>query len=111
MTPETATTASRCETGACQPELRVPGHRAELVRVGQIGARECHQQAVRDAQSLDGVEVFGGLPAPSPASAAITNITAGTGPTPASMLVTKRWCPGTSTNASWFPGGSSAVQA
>ena len=41
-----------------------------------------------------------------PSSAATTNITAGTGPAPASMLVTNRSCPGTSTNATWPPDGS-----
>lgn len=39
-----------------------------------------------------------------PSSAATTIIAAGTGPTPASMFVTNRSCPGTSTNAT---GGSS----
>ena len=38
-----------------------------------------------------------------PPSAATTNSTAGTGPTPASMFGTKRSCPGTSTNASRSP--------
>ena len=41
-----------------------------------------------------------------PSSAATVNSTAGTGPTPASMLGTKRSCPGTSTNASRSPDGS-----
>ena len=41
-----------------------------------------------------------------PSSAATTNITAGAGPAPASMLETNRSCPGTSTNAIWPPDGS-----
>ena len=41
-----------------------------------------------------------------PSSAATTNITAATGPTPASMFVMNRSCPGTSTNASSSPDGS-----
>lgn len=45
-----------------------------------------------------------------PSSAATTIMTAGTGPTPASMFVTNRSCPGTSTNASRSP-RSRAVQA
>jgi hypothetical protein len=42
-----------------------------------------------------------------PPSAATTNSTAGTGPTPASMFGTNRSCPGTSTNASRPPPASS----
>ena len=45
-----------------------------------------------------------------PPSAATTNSTAATGPTPASMFGTKRSCPGTSTNATRSPPGS-LVQA
>ena len=45
-----------------------------------------------------------------PSSAATVNSTAGTGPTPASMLGTKRSCPGTSTNASRSPDGSVSQQ-
>ena len=45
-----------------------------------------------------------------PSSAATVNSTAGTGPTPASMLGTKRSCPGTSTNASRSPEGSVSQQ-
>ena len=45
-----------------------------------------------------------------PSSAATTNMTAGAGPAPASMLDTKRSCPGTSTNASCSPDGS-VIQA
>ncbi len=45
-----------------------------------------------------------------PPSAATTNSTAGTGPTPASMLGTNLACPGTSTNASCSPDGS-VIQA
>jgi len=41
-----------------------------------------------------------------PSSAATTNITAGAGPAPASMLDTNRSCPGTSTNAISSPDGS-----
>jgi len=40
-----------------------------------------------------------------PPSAATTNITAGTGPRPASMFGTNRSCPGTSTKASRSPDG------
>ena len=40
-----------------------------------------------------------------PPSAATTNMTAGTGPRPASMLGTKRSWPGTSTKASFSPAG------
>ncbi len=42
-----------------------------------------------------------------PPSAATTNSTAGTGPTPASMVGTNLSCPGTSTNASRAPDGRS----
>ena len=45
-----------------------------------------------------------------PSSAATTSSTAGTGPTPASIVVTNRSCPGTSTNATSAPEGS-VVQA
>jgi hypothetical protein len=45
-----------------------------------------------------------------PPSAATTNMTAGTGPRPASMFGTKRSWPGTSTNASFSPAGS-VIQA
>jgi len=45
-----------------------------------------------------------------PSSAATTNSTAGTGPTPASMFGTNRSCPGTSTNATVAPVGR-VVQA
>ena len=46
-----------------------------------------------------------------PESAATTNIVAGTGPTPASICVTNRSCPGTSTNATGSDSAGSVVQA